>query len=90
MMRHDLKYIYDHLCSRYPLTYTNTFSLDDGFTIDTPIIVGKANGRTCWLYDDGDDFVFSVEAPGQPHHDHWHPQSAEEAIQHIIAFMEVR
>lgn len=88
-MPSELQQIYDQLKDRYPLTFTNTFALDDGFTADLPIIVGRNAAAAFWLYDDG-ILVFSVEVPGKKHHDHWHPQSVEEAVQAVIDFMEGR
>ena len=40
-MPSELQQIYDQLKDRYPLTFTNTFALDDSFTVDLPIIVGR-------------------------------------------------
>lgn len=88
MNANDLKLVYEQLKGRYPLTFTNTLAVDDGFTTDAPIIVGSANGVSFWLYEDGGEFVFSVEVPGQPYHDHWHPQNVEEAVRNVIGFME--
>lgn len=80
----DLRYIYDQLKDKYPLTFTNTFALDEGFTEDIPIICGKAVDRTFRLYWDDSDFVFSYEMPGRKNHGH--PQDTAEAIAFIESF----
>lgn len=83
----DLRYIYGHLKDKYPLTFTNTFSLDAGFTEDIPIICGSAGGKSFWLYWDDSDFVFSHETPDQEYHDHCHSQDISEAIEFIEIFI---
>lgn len=90
MANSSIARIYEHLRSQYPLTLTTTLAVDDGFTIDAPILVGRGSSRSFWLYDDGGDFVFSVEVPGQPWRDHWHPQTIKEAVQAVVDFMEGR
>ena len=80
--------IYEQLKDRYPLIRTNAFALDDGFTEDMPVLVGRNNDAECWLYEWGGDFVFSVEIPGMPYRDHRHPQSIDEAVLAVIGFME--
>lgn len=40
----DVFAVYDRLKDKYALTLTTTGALDDGYTIDCPIIVGKAHG----------------------------------------------
>lgn len=80
----DLRYIYDQLKDKYPLSFTNTFALDEGFTEDIPIICGKTCGKTFWLYWDDSDFVFSYETPGRKYHGH--PQDTAEAIALIENF----
>lgn len=82
-----LQLVYDALKDTYPLVLTNTFALEDGFTEDMPVIVGRNRNRSFWLYD-YDDFVFSVEVPGQQYHDHWHPWNVKAAIDDVIEFME--
>lgn len=86
MEQNILTVIYDLLKTKYNLIYTNTFALDAGFTEDLPILCGKAGGLTYWLYDDYGELVFSYEVPGQNHHDHWHPQDIDEAIEAIEKF----
>ena len=41
----DVLAVYAQLKDRYDLTLTNTLALDDGFTIDCPIITGHAHGQ---------------------------------------------
>jgi hypothetical protein len=74
----------------YPLTLTTTRQVDDGFTIDVPVITGHNGRASFWLYDDGGELVFSAEVPGQAYHDHWHPQRVSEAVEAISAFMTAR
>ena len=56
----DLKAIYEQLKDRYELILTNTADLDEGFTVDCPILVGKAHGQIIELYLDGEMFVLDV------------------------------
>ena len=86
----NLKAVYDALKDRYDLTYTNSFDVDDGFSENFPIILGVTHGRDFWLYDDYGEFVFSVQTRKKDYRDHWHPQTNEEAISHIIDFIEGR
>lgn len=88
MCSDNLKRIYSLLRDRYPLILTNTFAVDDGFTEDVPIIVGQNASAAFWLYEYGDDLIFSYEVPGQPDHDHAHPQNVEETVQAVIDFMQ--
>ena len=100
MEKHDLDIIYDQLKGRFDLVLTNTFALDDGYTWDMKVIRGKSILGRFDLYKEDDDdnqFVFSVEytnprklnchlADGK--YTHWHPQSVEQAINDVVAFME--
>lgn len=96
----ELELIYDRLKDRFPLVLTNTLALDEGFTIDTAVLFGQNHlGAKMFLYkeeEDWDEFVFSedfseMENPilisGHPS-THGHPQSAEEAFEYTIKFME--
>lgn len=80
----DLRYIYNQLKDKYPLTFTSTFALDEGFTEDMPIICGKTGDKTFRLYWDDPDFVFSYETPERKNHGH--PQDTSEAIALIESF----
>ena len=64
----DIEYIYNELKDKHKLLLTNTFSLNDGFTWDVPVIYGEVEEKRFWLYADEDvsephgiEFVFSVE-----------------------------
>ncbi|MBQ7314778.1 MAG: hypothetical protein IJW83_02060 [Clostridia bacterium] len=87
---HELNIIYEKLKNTYNLTRTNTFSLNDGYTIDVPVIRGTAADRRFDLYKEEDMFVFSVEffdKAGDGKYSHTHPYDVEDAIHCIEAFM---
>lgn len=84
----DLKVIYAQLKDRYPLVLTNTAALDEGFTVDCPILVGKAHGQILALYLDDEMFVLDVMDAAQTMGTHWHPNDIEQAIACITEFME--
>lgn len=80
--------VYGLLKDRYDLVLTNTAALDEGFTIDCPIIVGKAHGQIIQLYSDGVEFVLDVMDGAQTQGTHWHPNDVEQAVAYIVEFME--
>ena len=81
--------VYERLKERYSLVLTTTSALDEGFTIDCPIIVGKAHGQIIELYDeDVGFFVMDVMDKEQTKGTHWHPFDVEDAVECIIEFME--
>ena len=80
--------VYDQLKDRYPLTMTNTFALNEGFTIDCPILVGQAHGQIISLYEYHGDFVMDVMDAEKTMGTHWHPINVSEAVDHITEFME--
>ena len=84
----DVLAVYQTLKDRYDLTLTNTTAVDDGFTIDCPIIVGNAHGQILWLYSDGDTFVLDVMNESKTRGTHWHPEDVEDAVRDLTAFME--
>ena len=84
----DLKVIYEQLKDRYALVLTNTAALDEGFTIDFPILVGKAHGQILELYLDYEMFVMDVMDAEQTKGTHWHPSNVESAIAYIVEFMD--
>ena len=80
--------VYEQLKDRYDLVLTTTLALNEGFTIDCPIVVGEAHGHIIELYDDGGGFVMDVMDTEQTKGTHWHPFDIEEAIDCIVEFME--
>ena len=80
--------VYGLLKDRYDLALTNTAALDEGFTIDCPIIAGKAHGQIIQLYSDGVEFVLDVMDGAQTQGTHWHPNDVEQAVAYIVEFME--
>ena len=84
----DVFAVYDRLKDKYALTLTTTGALDEGFTIDCPIIVGNAHGHILELYEDGGLFILDVNDEAQTMGTHWHPNNVETAVEDIVAFME--
>ncbi len=98
----DIELIYEKVKDKYDLLLTNTFSLNEGFTGDFPVICGETEQGKFRLYADDLDsdphgyaFVFSVRYEKRTlfrkrivkRYTHWHPQTIEEAIKDIDEFM---
>lgn len=83
----DVAVVYERLKDRYALTLTNTFSVDDGFSDDRPILTAEAHGRILWLYEWDGEFVLDVMDAWHTQGTHWHPEDAERAVRDIIEFM---
>ncbi len=83
----DVLKVYEQLKDRYDLRLTTTSELDEGFSVDCPIIVGKAHGQIIELYEDGGDFILDVMDAEQTKGTHWHPNDVESAINDITEFM---
>ena len=81
-------YVYEQLKDRYDLVLTTTAALNQGFTIDCPIIVGKAHGQIIELYKDDPLFVMDVMDAEQTMGTHWHPYDVNDAVEDIVEFME--
>lgn len=79
----------EQFSDRYDLTLTTSMAVDDGFTINVPLLTGTAHDRIFWLYDDGDMLVFDVMNTEQTAGTHFHPDE-EDAAEEIILFMEGR
>ena len=84
----DVLAVYEQLKDRYDLVLTTTSALDEGFTVDCPIIVGKAHGQIIELYKDGSYFILDVMDELQTKGTHWHPNDVEGAVGSIVEFME--
>lgn len=84
----DVLEVYGQLKDRYDLVLTTTSALDEGFTVDCPIIVGKAHGQIIELYEDGGVFVLDVMNAEKTKGTHWHPNDVEGAVDYIVEFME--
>lgn len=82
--------VYEQLKDRYDLLLTTTSALDDGFTVDCPVIVGSAHGQLIWLYAHEDMFIMDVLNAEKTMATHWHPFSIEDAVSDIAEFMEGR
>lgn len=86
----DVKAVYEQLKDRYALTLTNAFALDEGYTEDCLVLVGKAHGLVLELYLDGDMFVLDVMNAEQTAGTHWHPYDVEAAVADVEKFMDGR
>lgn len=84
----DVIKVYEQLKDRYDLILTTTSALDEGYTVDCPIIVGKAHGQIIELYEDEGIFVMDVMDAEQTKGTHWHPHNVERAVACIVDFME--
>jgi hypothetical protein len=87
----DIKFIYDKLKDKYDLTLTSTLALNDGYTIDAPVIRGCGANGSFGLYHDGAMLVFSVEyfdKEGNDKYSHGHPYDLDDAINYIENFMQ--
>ena len=84
----DVLVIYEQLKDRYDLTLTNTLSLNEGFTIDCPIIIGKAHGQIIQLYVCETIFVMDVLNDEKTMCTHWHPYDVDMAANDISEFMD--
>ena len=84
----DVLAVYEQLKNRYDLVLTTTSALDEGFTVDCPIIVGKAHGQIIELYEDGGYFIMDVMDAEQTKGTHLHPNDVEGAVDYIVEFMD--
>lgn len=83
-----LNAVYEQLKKRYPLTLTHSFAVDDGFSVDCPLLMGQSHGRVLWLYEDCGEFVLDVMNAEKTVGTHWHPSSVSDAVDAIVEFME--
>ena len=84
----DVISVYEKLKGKYDLILTRTHLVDDGFTIDCPIIVGKAHGQIIQLYACESLFIMDVLNMEGTMGTHWHPYDIESAAGDIAEFME--
>jgi len=84
----EIASVYEQLKDRYDLVLTTTAELNEGFTIDSSVIVGKAHGLIFQLYDDGDMLVMSIMNEEKTMGTHGHPWNVEQAVEKITEFME--
>ena len=80
--------VYNQMKDRYPLLLTNTMALNEGFTTDCPILVGRSHGKIMELYSDGGMFILDVMDEAQTKGTHYHPNGVESATEYIAEFMD--
>mgnify|MGYP006342554409 CR=1 FL=1 len=83
----DIEKVYEQLKDRYDLVLTTTSALNEGFTIDCPILVGQAHEQIIELYEYEGILVMDVMDIAQTMGTHWHPFDIESAVEDIIEFM---
>lgn len=83
----DVFQVYVRLKDKFSLEMTTTAVLDEGFTVDFPILVGKAHGQIIELYADGGMFILDVMDDAQTKGTHWHPYDIEIAVNDVAEFM---
>ncbi|MBR5136871.1 MAG: hypothetical protein IKV30_02475 [Clostridia bacterium] len=82
MTNEDLLELYDRLKDDYVLVMTNSKSLDDRWTVDCPVMVGKNKyGQNVLAYIDDGMFVIEVEGPVDTH---THAFSVDEAVDKVV------
>jgi hypothetical protein len=84
----DVRAVFEVLKGKYDLQLTTTDALNEGFTVDCPVIVGKARGQIIELYEDGGMFVFDVMDEAKTMGTHWHPNDVDSAIDCLVEFLE--
>ncbi len=67
---------------------TVTSALDEDFTVDCLILVGKTHRQIIQLYEDGGDFVMNVKDARQTKGTYWCPNDTDGAVDDIAEFME--
>lgn len=83
----DVIQVYIRLKDKFSLEMTTTGVLDEGFTVDCPILVGKAHGQIIELYEDGGMFILDVMDDAQTKGTHWHPYDIGVAVNDVAEFM---
>lgn len=86
----DVFDIYNALKDKYSLLMTNTLALDDGYTVDYPVLVAKAHGQAVRLYVDDGYFVFCVIDEAKDAETHLHPCDTQQALSFLVEFMDGR
>ena len=84
----DVRAVYVQLKDRYPLQMTTAFALNEGYTMDCPVLVGKAHGQIIELYEDGGMFILDIMDEAQTKGTHFHPSDVECAVAEIAEFMD--
>ena len=86
----ELLAVYAQLKDQYGIVLTTTSAVDDGFTVDCPIIVCEAHGQIMWLYAYEDLFIMDVMDAEKTKGTHWHPPTVEDAVRDMREFLNGR
>ena len=86
----ELPAVYEQLKDMGGIVLTTTSAVDDGFTVDCPIIVCEAHGQIMWLYAYEDLFIMDVMDAEKTKGTHWHPPTVEDAVRDMREFLNGR
>ena len=84
----DLRAIYGKLKDSYALTLTTGLALDAGFDWDLEVLTGESKLGRFYLYFNGIDAILDYDTDHGMSGMHWHPIDNDEALDHVVRFME--
>ena len=84
----ELAEVYSKLKDTYCLTLTTGLQLDAGFSWEVPVLTGKSDKGTFYLYDEGAGMEMNCDTEEGIHPNHWHPECIQQMIQLVVAFMD--
>lgn len=84
----ELAEVYSKLKDTYCLTLTTGLQLDAGFSWEVPVLTGKSDKGTFYLYDEGAGMEMNYDTEEGIHPNHWHPECVQQMIQLVVAFMD--
>lgn len=84
----DIREIYEHLRSRYPIVLSSSLMLGFKSTFDFPVLHGKSSLGTFELFYDDVSFAFYAMRDNREVFAHFHLQTLANAEETVINFME--
>jgi hypothetical protein len=84
----ELAEVYSKLKDTYCLTLTTGLQLDAGFSWEVPVLTGKSDKGTFYLYDEGAGMEMNYDTEAGIHPNHWHPEDVQQMVRLVAAFMD--